>query len=169
MSQRAANLDGHPFSSGAAAEQVGQPGADHDQGDEPEGDVLGVAVTGFKEQGHAFAAGAAHLLVAPDDAHAHQAQEGEQRINVRHAEGGHRQQHPTKEGVDGADGQPQGEGDEGEQEGIAVSSDSFVHDDCFLLKMQKKPTSFCNRNTEGISFKERFQRVLWEYLIPTSL
>ena len=106
MRQGAADLDGHPFSSGAAAEQVGQPGADHDQGDEPEGDVLGDAVTGFKEQGHALAAGAAHLLVAPDDAHAHQAQEGEQRINVRHAEGGHRQQHPTKEGVHGADGQP---------------------------------------------------------------
>lgn len=35
--------------------------------------------------------------------------------------------------------------------------------------MQKKPMPFCNKNAEVISFEERFQRVLWEYLIPTSL
>ena len=104
VGQGAADLDGDPFSACAAAEQVSEPGADHDQGDEPKGDVLGVAVTGLKEQGHALAAGAAHLLVAPDDAHTHQAQEGEQVNGVLHAEGGQSQQDPAEEGVDGADG-----------------------------------------------------------------
>ena len=83
---------------------MGEPGADHDQGDESEGDVLGDAVTGFKEQGHALAAGAAHLLVAPDDDHAHQAKEGEQIKDVLCAESGQSQQDPAEEGVDGADG-----------------------------------------------------------------
>ena len=86
-----------------------------------------------------------------------------------HAEGGQSQQNPAEKGVDGADGKSQGQGDEPQDEGVAIGLDAFSHGEMVPPKMQKKPMPFCNQNAEVISFKERFQRVLWEYLIPNSL
>ena len=54
MGQRSADLHGHTLPSGAAAEQMGQPSADHHQRNQGQGNGVPPILPGLKHQGHAL-------------------------------------------------------------------------------------------------------------------
>ena len=114
MREGGADLNRHALSAGASAEQVRDPRASHDEGDEAQGNFGFRAVADVEHEAHAPSGVLAEAAVRPCD---HRACKGEKRdelTGMRVAERGDGEQHAAEQRVDGADRDADGYTDEGE-------------------------------------------------------
>ena len=105
------DLHGHAFASRAAAKEVRDPRAQHNERHQTRGDGVLASVAYVEHQTHTAVGALAPGAVGKHDGKARKSEKGEQQRDVRVPEGANCQEHTTKKGTDGTNDNADGDSD----------------------------------------------------------